>query len=71
MGPEVDVPGLCIDVCLVPKADIILVDGNPLEDLPLVGGTSSMFRSEPRPTPSVDTIPFVMKDGKTYKKTLN
>jgi hypothetical protein len=55
----------------VPKADIILVDGNPLEDLPLVGGTSSMFRSEPRPTPSVDTIPFVMKDGKTYKKTLN
>ena len=52
-------------------ADIILVDGNPLEDLSLLGGSSSMFGSEPRPTASVNTIPLVMKDGKIYKNMLN
>ena len=52
-------------------ADIILVDGNPLEDLSLVGASSSMFGGKPRPTPSVDTIPLVMKDGKIYKNTLD
>ncbi len=51
-------------------ADIILVDGNPLEDLAVIGASPKMFGSEPRPTPSVDTIPFVMKDGKIYKNTL-
>ncbi len=51
-------------------ADIILVDGNPLEDLSLVGGAPSMFKTQPRPTASVDTIPFVMKDGMIYKNTL-
>lgn len=51
-------------------ADIILVDGNPLEDLSVVGASKAMFGVEPRPTPSVDTIPFVMKDGKVYKNTM-
>jgi hypothetical protein len=46
-----------------------LVDGNPLEDLKLVGASSKMF-GDSRPTPSVDTIPLVMKDGKIYKNTL-
>ena len=50
-------------------ADIILVDGNPLEDLSLVGASAEMF-GESRPTPSVETIPAVMKDGKIYKNTL-
>lgn len=50
-------------------ADIILVDGNPLEDLSVVGSVPSMFAT-PRPTSSVDTIPLVMKDGKIYKNTL-
>lgn len=50
-------------------ADIILVDGNPLEDLSVVGGAASMF-GVPRPTSSVDTIPLVMKDGKIYKNTM-
>lgn len=52
-------------------ADIILVDGNPLEDISLIGASESMFKSEPRPTASVSTIPFVMKDGKIYKNTIN
>jgi imidazolonepropionase-like amidohydrolase len=51
-------------------ADIILVDGNPLEDLSVIGAVPSMFGSTPRPTPSVDTIRLVMKDGKVYKNTL-
>ncbi len=51
-------------------ADIILVDGNPLEDLSVLGASPSMFESKPRSTSSVDTIPFVMKDGEIYKNTL-
>lgn len=51
-------------------ADIILVDGNPLDDLAVLGASKAMFGVDPRPTPSVDTIPFVMKDGKIYKNTL-
>jgi imidazolonepropionase-like amidohydrolase len=51
-------------------ADIILVEGNPLEDLSLVGASTEMF-GDSRPTSSVDTIPFVMKDGVIYKNTLN
>lgn len=51
-------------------ADIILVDGNPLEDLAVIGASPTMFDTPPRPTPSVDTIPLVMKEGKIYKNTL-
>jgi imidazolonepropionase-like amidohydrolase len=51
-------------------ADIILVDGNPLEDLSVIGAVPSMFASTPRPTPSVDTIRLVMKDGQIYKNAL-
>lgn len=51
-------------------ADIILVDGNPLKDLSVIGAVPSMFKSKPRSTASVKTIPFVMKDGKIYKNTL-
>lgn len=51
-------------------ADIILVDGNPLEDLSVIGASPKMFGVPPRPTSSVDTIPLVMKDGKVYKNTL-
>jgi len=50
-------------------ADIILVDGNPLDDLTLLGASTEMF-AEGRATSSVDTIPFVMKDGVIYKNTL-
>jgi imidazolonepropionase-like amidohydrolase len=46
-------------------ADIILVDGNPLKDLSLVGATFDMWAA-PRTTRDIKTIPFVMKDGKVY-----
>lgn len=52
-------------------ADIILVDGNPLEDLSVIGGSDSMFGSTPRPIASVETIPLVMKDGVIHKNNLD
>lgn len=50
-------------------ADIILVDGNPLEDLSVLGATYDMW-PPPRPTQAVSTIPFVMKDGVIYRNEL-
>jgi imidazolonepropionase-like amidohydrolase len=38
-------------------ADIIVVDGNPLEDILLLGDAEA-------------NIPLIMKDGKVYKNTL-
>lgn len=46
-------------------ADIILVDGNPLKDLSVLGATFDMWAT-PRVTRNIKTIPFVMKDGKVY-----
>jgi imidazolonepropionase-like amidohydrolase len=51
-------------------ADLILVDGNPLEDLSLIGAIPSMFKSKPRATPSVPTIRVVVKNGVIVKNTL-
>ena len=50
-------------------ADIILVDGNPLEDLGLLGASIDMW-APPRTERTIKTIPFVMKDGKIYKDSL-
>jgi imidazolonepropionase-like amidohydrolase len=47
-------------------ADIILVDGNPLEDLSVLGATYDMW-APPRATRSVGTIRFVMKGGRIYR----
>ena len=50
-------------------ADIILVDGNPLKDLKLLGASFDMW-APPRTERTIKTIPFIMKDGKIYKNTL-
>lgn len=50
-------------------ADIILVDGNPLEDIRVLGGNPEWFEAQPREK-GISTIPFIMKDGKVYKNTL-
>jgi imidazolonepropionase-like amidohydrolase len=50
-------------------ADILLVDGNPLEDLSVIG-TSDKWFDAPKPPASPETIRFIMKDGKIYKNTL-
>ena len=51
-------------------ADILIVDGNPLEDLSVIGTNDKWFDSEPLPE-SPETIRIIMKDGVVYKNTLN
>jgi imidazolonepropionase-like amidohydrolase len=50
-------------------ADILIVDGNPLEDFSVVGTGDKWFGAELRPE-SPETIRIIMKDGKIYKNTL-
>lgn len=50
-------------------ADILIVDGNPLEDFSVVGIGDKWFGAEPRPN-SPETIRIIMKDGVIYKNTL-
>lgn len=50
-------------------ADILLVDGNPLEDLAAIGANSGWFDAAPR-SQNVESIRLIMKDGKIYKDTL-
>ncbi|KAE9625559.1 metal-dependent hydrolase family protein [Parasedimentitalea maritima] len=51
-------------------ADILLVDGNPLEDFSVMGTSDKWFDGPTRPY-SVETMPLIMKDGVIYKNTLN
>jgi len=51
-------------------ADLLLVDGNPLKDIKLIGGTDKWFDADPEYKP-IETIRLIMKDGKVYKNTLN
>jgi imidazolonepropionase-like amidohydrolase len=50
-------------------ADILLVDGNPLDDLSVIGTNDKWFDA-PTPPESPETIRIIMKDGKIYKNTL-
>ncbi|GHD31007.1 amidohydrolase family protein [Halioglobus pacificus] len=50
-------------------ADILIVDGNPLEDFSVVGTGTQWFGADPRPD-SPETLRVIMKDGKIYKNTL-
>jgi imidazolonepropionase-like amidohydrolase len=49
-------------------ADLLLVDGNPLGDLSVIGAVEKWFNAPPRA--GVDTIRIIMKDGVIYKNTL-
>jgi imidazolonepropionase-like amidohydrolase len=49
-------------------ADILLVDGNPLEDLSIIGANELWFDAPKRD--GIDTINLIMKDGVIYKNTL-
>lgn len=51
-------------------ADILLLDGNPLEDFSVVGTGDQWFGADPRPD-SPETIRIIMKDGVIYKNTLD
>ena len=50
-------------------ADLLIVDGNPLQDLSLIGTNDKWFDA-PTPPDSPETIRVVMKDGVVYKNSL-
>jgi imidazolonepropionase-like amidohydrolase len=50
-------------------ADILLVDGNPLEDISVIGGNTEWFDADPEWKP-IETLDLIMKDGLIYKNTL-
>lgn len=51
-------------------ADLLLVDGNPLEDITVIGGTDKWFDAEPE-YKLIPTIHLVMKDGKIYRNEID
>lgn len=51
-------------------ADLLILDGNPLEDFSVAGTGDKWFDAEPRPD-SPETIRVIMKDGVIYKNTLD
>jgi len=50
-------------------ADILIVDGNPLDDISVIGAQKKWFDAEPRDE-GIETIRVIMKDGVIYKNTL-
>ncbi|OBT12157.1 amidohydrolase [Vibrio sp. UCD-FRSSP16_10] len=50
-------------------ADVILVEGNPLEDMSVIGATEKWFDADPE-YKEIETIKLVMKDGKIYRNKL-
>ncbi|WP_152287341.1 metal-dependent hydrolase family protein [Flavicella marina] len=50
-------------------ADLLLVDGNPLEDISVIGGNEKWFDAPVRD--GIETMKIIMKDGKIYKNTLD
>jgi imidazolonepropionase-like amidohydrolase len=51
-------------------ADLLLVDGNPLEDITVIGGTDKWFDADPE-YKLVPTIHLVMKDGNIYRNEID
>jgi hypothetical protein len=46
------------------------VDGNPLEDITVIGG-SELWMKAPLRKGGIDTMRVIMKDGKIYKNTID
>ena len=51
-------------------ADILLVEGNPLEDMTVIGANEKWFDADAR-SQDLTTLDLIMKDGVIYKNTLN
>jgi imidazolonepropionase-like amidohydrolase len=51
------------------NADTLLVDGNPLQDLSVIGTNDKWF-DVPEPPESPETIRNITKDGKIFKNSL-
>lgn len=51
-------------------ADLLLVDGNPLEDITVIGGTNAWFDADPE-FKLIPTLHLVMKDGEIYRNDID
>ena len=51
-------------------ADILLIDGNPLDDITVLGGTDKWFDADPE-LKVIETIHLVMKDGNIYRNEID
>lgn len=51
-------------------ADLILIDGNPLEDITVIGGTDKWFDAEPE-YKLIPTLHLIMKDGNIYRNEID
>ena len=51
-------------------ADLLLVDGNPLEDITVLGGNEKWFDAEPE-YKLIPTIHLVMKGGNIYRNEID
>lgn len=51
-------------------ADILVVDGNPLDDITVIGANPKWFDAESREE-GIDTIRLIMKDGEILKNNLS
>ena len=51
-------------------ADLLLVDGNPLEDISSIGGTELWFDADPE-FKLIPTIHLVMKGGSIYRNEID
>ena len=69
-GPRNPYPGRLGVIEEGALADILVIDGNPLEDMKVLGGQNEWFRLTEPPRP-VDSLKVIMKDGVIYKNTLS
>ena len=51
-------------------ADLLLVDGNPLEDITVIGGNTKWFDAAPE-FKLIPTLHLVMKDGRIYRNDID
>jgi imidazolonepropionase-like amidohydrolase len=51
-------------------ADLLIVDGNPLEDLSVIGANEKWLDAPEREIDAIEKMKLIMKDGKVYKNTL-
>ena len=70
-GPRNPAPGPIGVVEVGATADLLLVNGNPLEDIHVLNGGYTEWYSQPAPRENpIETIQVIMKEGKVYKNTL-
>ena len=69
-GPRNSYPGKLGVIEEGALADILIVDGNPLEDMKVLGGQDQWFKLT-EPQKPIDSLKVIMKDGVIYKNTLS